>query len=51
MATHNDNAASSARPARRRLANAIRMLSMDAVEAARSGHPGTSEDRSSNSES
>jgi transketolase len=40
MAIHNDNAASSARPARRRLANAIRMLSMDAVEAARSGHPG-----------
>jgi transketolase len=40
MATRNDNAASSARPARRRLANAIRMLAMDAVEAARSGHPG-----------
>jgi transketolase len=29
-----------ARPPRRRLANAIRMLAMDAVEAARSGHPG-----------
>ena len=28
------------RPPRRRLANAIRALSMDAVEAARSGHPG-----------
>jgi transketolase len=33
-----DNPAS--RPSRRRLANAIRMLAMDAVEAARSGHPG-----------
>lgn len=29
-----------ARPERRRLANAIRALSMDAVEAANSGHPG-----------
>jgi len=29
-----------ARPPRRRLANAIRMLAMDAVEAAKSGHPG-----------
>jgi transketolase len=28
------------RPPRRRLANAIRMLAMDAVEAANSGHPG-----------
>jgi transketolase len=28
------------RPPRRRLANAIRMLAMDAVESARSGHPG-----------
>jgi transketolase len=28
------------RPPRRRLANAIRMLAMDAVETARSGHPG-----------
>jgi transketolase len=40
MALRNDNAASSSRPSRRRLANAIRMLSMDAVEAAKSGHPG-----------
>ncbi len=40
MASRKDNAAPSARPARRRLANAIRMLAMDAVEAARSGHPG-----------
>jgi transketolase len=40
MALRNDNAASSSRPPRRRLANAIRMLSMDAVEAAKSGHPG-----------
>ncbi|HLF10593.1 MAG TPA: transketolase, partial [Gammaproteobacteria bacterium] len=29
-----------ARPSRRRLANAIRALAMDAVESARSGHPG-----------
>ena len=28
------------RPARRELANAIRALSMDAVQAANSGHPG-----------
>ena len=28
------------RPARRDLANAIRALSMDAVQAAKSGHPG-----------
>ena len=40
MALRNDNAGSSSRPTRRRLANAIRMLSMDAVEAAKSGHPG-----------
>ncbi len=40
MVIRNDNAASSSRPSRRRLANAIRVLSMDAVEAARSGHPG-----------
>jgi transketolase len=39
MALRSDNA-NTARPSRRRLANAIRMLSMDAVEAARSGHPG-----------
>jgi transketolase len=40
MALRTDNAASAARPSRRRLANAIRMLSVDAVEAAKSGHPG-----------
>jgi transketolase len=40
MALRNDNPTAVARPSRRRLANAIRMLSMDAVEAARSGHPG-----------
>ena len=40
MALRSDNPTAVARPPRRRLANAIRMLSMDAVEAARSGHPG-----------
>jgi transketolase len=35
-----DGGSSRRRPSRRRLANAIRMLAMDAVEAARSGHPG-----------
>jgi transketolase len=40
MALRNDNPTAATRPARRRLANAIRMLSMDAVEAAKSGHPG-----------
>jgi transketolase len=40
MALRRDNPSAAARPSRRRLANAIRMLSMDAVEAARSGHPG-----------
>jgi transketolase len=40
MALRNDNPTAAARPSRRRLANAIRMLSMDAVEAAKSGHPG-----------
>jgi transketolase len=40
MALRSDNPTAVARPSRRRLANAIRMLSMDAVEAARSGHPG-----------
>jgi transketolase len=40
MALRNDNPTAVARPSRRRLANAVRMLSMDAVEAARSGHPG-----------
>ena len=33
-------ASSAARPARRDLANAVRALSMDAVQAANSGHPG-----------
>ena len=37
--SHNVNAAG--QPDRRDLANAIRALSMDAVQAARSGHPGT----------
>jgi transketolase len=40
MALRNDNPTAVTRPSRRRLANAIRMLSMDAVEAAKSGHPG-----------
>jgi transketolase len=40
MALRNDPPTAVARPSRRRLANAIRMLSMDAVEAAKSGHPG-----------
>ncbi|HET7607657.1 MAG TPA: transketolase [Gammaproteobacteria bacterium] len=40
MALRTDNPTAGARPSRRRLANAIRMLSMDAVEAAKSGHPG-----------
>src|SRR5436189_5660084 len=40
MALRSDNPTAVARPPRRRLANAIRMLSMDAVEAAKSGHPG-----------
>ena len=40
MALRSDNPTSVARPSRRKLANAIRMLSMDAVEAAKSGHPG-----------
>jgi transketolase len=40
MAAREDNASAAPRPSRRRLANAVRMLSMDAVEAARSGHPG-----------
>ncbi|MBT8443559.1 MAG: transketolase, partial [Gammaproteobacteria bacterium] len=35
-----ENAATAGRPARRVLANAIRALSMDAVQAANSGHPG-----------
>jgi transketolase len=40
MGLSGKNAAASARPSRRRLANAIRVLAMDAVESARSGHPG-----------
>ena len=32
--------AAAGRPSRRELANAIRALSMDAVQQARSGHPG-----------
>ena len=40
MVTTKENARAAARPPRRRLANAIRALAMDAVEAARSGHPG-----------
>jgi transketolase len=40
MALRSDDPTAVARPSRRRLANAIRMLSMDAVEAAKSGHPG-----------
>jgi transketolase len=40
MALRTDNPTAVARPNRRRLANAVRMLSMDAVEAAKSGHPG-----------
>ena len=40
MALSTSNQDPLARPPRRRLANAIRMLAMDAVEAAKSGHPG-----------
>jgi transketolase len=40
MALPSDDSTAAARPSRRRLANAIRVLSMDAVEAAKSGHPG-----------
>ncbi len=40
MSLTNKNTADVARPPRRQLANAIRALSMDAVEKARSGHPG-----------
>ncbi len=40
MALRSDNPTAVARPSRRGLANATRMLSMDAVEAANSGHPG-----------
>ena len=40
MITTETNIQAAAPPSRRRLANAIRALAMDAVEAARSGHPG-----------
>ncbi len=40
MSLTNKNTADLARPPRRQLANAIRALSMDAVEKAHSGHPG-----------
>jgi transketolase len=40
MASSGENLAATARPSRRRLANAIRALAMDAVEKAKSGHPG-----------
>ncbi len=40
MVTAKANPQSAASPPRRRLANAIRALAMDAVQAARSGHPG-----------
>jgi len=40
MAVSRNQDPASGRPPRRRLANAIRMLAMDAVEAANSGHPG-----------
>ncbi len=40
MAVSRNQDPASGRPPRRRLANAIRALAMDAVEAANSGHPG-----------
>ena len=40
MALTEENVTARIRPSRRRLANAIRALAMDAVQAARSGHPG-----------
>ena len=40
MASTKEKAGSASRPPRRQLANAIRALAMDAVEAANSGHPG-----------
>jgi transketolase len=40
MASTGEKLASTARPSRRRLANAVRALAMDAVEKAKSGHPG-----------
>jgi transketolase len=40
MASNSEKIAAAGRPPRRELANAIRALSMDAVQAANSGHPG-----------
>jgi transketolase len=40
MASSTENLAAAQRPPRRRLANAVRALAMDAVEQAQSGHPG-----------
>jgi transketolase len=40
MTSSGENLSAASRPSRRRLANAIRALAMDAVEQARSGHPG-----------
>ncbi|HZF27488.1 MAG TPA: transketolase [Gammaproteobacteria bacterium] len=40
MPPSREKATPAARPPRRRLANAIRMLALDAVEAAKNGHPG-----------
>lgn len=40
MVSSSENLPTAERPSRRELANAIRALAMDAVEAARSGHPG-----------
>jgi transketolase len=40
MASSGEKAATAGRPTRRRLANAIRALAMDAVQRANSGHPG-----------
>jgi transketolase len=40
MASSSEKIAAAERPPRRELANAIRALSMDAVQAANSGHPG-----------
>ena len=40
MSQQSDRTTAASQPARRELANAIRALSMDAVQAANSGHPG-----------
>jgi transketolase len=40
MASIGQNLTEAGRPSRRRLANAVRMLAVDAVERAKSGHPG-----------